>query len=68
MPKYLDNLMLECLGRNVLVPKRLGIETSRAETARYRNVWGRNIFVLKHLVAETSVGRNVVCRLATLLF
>ena len=34
MPKHLDNLML----------KRLGAETSRAETARCRNVWGHYIW------------------------
>ena len=46
--------------RNVLVPKCLGAETSRAETDRCRNVWGRNISVSKRLVAESSRGRNVL--------
>ena len=30
-----------------------------AETARCRNVWGRNILMPKRLVAETSMDRNV---------
>ena len=42
------------------MPKRLGTETSRAEIARCRNVWARNILMPKRLVADTSRGQNVL--------
>ena len=42
------------------MPKRLGAETSRAETARCWHVWGQYILVPKSLVAETSTGQNVL--------